>query len=146
MILVRLILSYNYLAYMDNVKPHRLLRNAIIAWIIVSFLLLLNLEYGVYSLGKLLIFGIDIYVISYIYQHKFKKKEIRLGVLVKMTVIFNPIFPIPFHKSTRQIFDILSWITLIITYIILNKDQPSINKIILFCKQKTHTLLNKLKF
>jgi len=129
MILVRSILSCKHLNHMNNVKPPRLLRNTIIAWIVISFLLLLNRQYGVYSLGKWLIFGIDIYALFYIYKSEIEKRDMWLSVLIVMMIIFNPIFPIPFRKATRQVFDILSWIILIIIYIILNKDQRIIFRI-----------------
>lgn len=108
---------------MNELYDKKILRNAIIIWIVISLLLLLEWPYGIYGLGKLLIVSIDIYIVSYIYNHVFEKMKILFFVLLLMILVFNPIFPIYFHKTTWQIFDVLSWFILIITYFMLNKDQ-----------------------
>lgn len=123
-----ILLYINKFCLMTKVYDNKLFRLFVFIWILVSFLMMFDLEYWFYNLWKLVLFFLWIYLVFYIYNQEFNKQWILLVPLILFIVVFNPIFPISFTESTRKFFDFFSWILLIIVYLLIDKDKVFINK------------------
>ena len=87
-----------------------------VVFLIVSLVLvfaLADLEYGYYQLLRWFTCGVAVYGIM---QNNLQSSKLWMWIFVAIAIMFNPIFPVHFHRQTWSFIDVISAIILLVYF------------------------------